>query len=103
MNLKLIDDVLRQVAAEGVKSAELTQSVNKATAAAIMQSERPSNRLFGLGGRWLTCGEYISTDETLARLRELTVDSVSQAAAKYLVEPPVEIVAAADAAAIERP
>ena len=39
-----------------------------------MQSERPSNRLFGLGSRWLTCGEYISTDETLKRLRALDVD-----------------------------
>ncbi len=40
-----------------------------------MQSERPSNRLFGLGSRWLSCGEYISTDDTLEKLRGLDVDS----------------------------
>ena len=66
----------------------LNQAINKATAGCIMQSERPANRLFGLGSRWLTCGEYISTDDTLALLRALDVDAVSNAAAKYLVEPP---------------
>jgi hypothetical protein len=61
-----------------------------------MQSERPSNRLFGLGSRWLTCGEYISTDETLERLRALDVDAVSTAAKRYLNADPAEIIASAE-------
>jgi predicted Zn-dependent peptidase len=95
-NAKSIDAILAGVATSGVEQDELDQAINKATAGCIMQSERPANRLFGLGSRWLTCGEYVSTDDTLSRLRALDVRSVSEAAAKYLVEQPKEVVAAAD-------
>lgn len=94
-NTRAIDHVLQAVAADGVNAEELQQAINKATAGCIMQSERPANRLFGLGSRWLTCNEYISTDDTLAILRALDVDEVSRAAKKYLVQPPQEIVASA--------
>ena len=67
-----------------------------------MQSERPGNRLFGLGSRWLTCGEYLSTDAMLDRLRSLSVDAVSQAARRYLASPFDEIVAAAESPMITR-
>jgi len=96
-NRQRIDDLFRQIASKGVQSEEFAQAINKATAGCIMLSEQPSNRLFGLGSRWLTCNEYISTDETLSRLRELDSASVSQAAAKYLTEDPIEIIASADA------
>jgi predicted Zn-dependent peptidase len=95
-NRRLVDEVVARVAEAGVKQAELSQAVNKATAGCIMQSERPSNRLFGLGSRWLTCGEYISTDETLERLRGLDVDAVSSAATKYLRGDAAEIIASAE-------
>lgn len=90
-NRHQIDLILQEVATSGVQADELAQSINKATAGYIMQSERPANRLFGLGSRWLTCGQYVSTDDTLDRLRALDVDAVSQAAAKYLIEQPKEI------------
>ncbi|MGB0599011.1 MAG: M16 family metallopeptidase [Rubripirellula sp.] len=93
-NRRLMDAVVQQVAVDGVASEELQQAVNKAAAGCIMQSERPGNRLFGLGSRWLTCNEYISTDETLQRLRALDVDQVSQAAKRYLTQSGEEIVAA---------
>ncbi len=95
MNRKLIDDILTKVAADGVEQTELSQAINKAAAGCIMQSERPSNRLFGVGSRWLTRGEYTSIDEKLERIRGLTVDAVSQAAAKYLQGEVTEVVAAA--------
>lgn len=97
-NTQQIDQVLRTVATEGVAADELSQAINKATAGCIMQSERPANRLFGLGSRWLTCGEYVSTDDTLSLLNGLDIAAVSKAAAKYLVEQPKEIVASADVA-----
>ncbi len=99
-NTLAIDRVLQTVATDGVTAEELNQAINKATAGCIMQSERPANRLFGLGSRWLTCNEYISTDDTLAILRALDVDVVSTAATKYLVEPSKEIVASAKAAPV---
>ena len=96
-NRSLIEDVVRRTAQSGVESDELEQAINKATAGCIMQSERPGNRLFGLGSRWLTCNEYISTDDMLDQLRSLDVDAVSKAARKYLNEDaPTEILASAD-------
>ncbi len=95
MNRKLIDDILEKVVRDGVEEPELSQAINKAAAGCIMQSERPSNRLFGLGSRWLTQGEYTSTDQKLDRIRSLTVDSVSKAAANYLQSEVTEVVAAA--------
>ena len=92
-----IREIFRSAADAGVTDDELSQAVNKATAGCIMQSERPSNRLFGLGSRWLACDEYICTDETLDRLRALTTADVSAAAAKYLRGAATEVVAAADA------
>lgn len=95
-NAKLLGDCLDRVAQDGVEKAELDQAINKACAASIMQSERPGNRLFGLGSRWLTTGQYISTDDSLARLRAVTVDQVSAAAAKYLTTGGTEVIAAKD-------
>lgn len=95
MNRKLIDDILEKVVRDGVETTELSQAINKAAAACIMQSERPSNRLFGIGSRWLTRGQYVSTDEKLERIRSLTVDAVSEAARRYLTGDATEIIAAA--------
>ncbi len=95
MNRKLIDDLLERVARNGVEEAELVQAINKAAAGCIMQSERPSNRLFGIGSRWLTRSEYTSTDDKLDRIRSLTVDDVSKAAETYLQGEAIEVVAAA--------
>ena len=95
-NRQLFDDCLRQAAEKGVDDEELKQAINKATAGCIMQSERPSNRLFGIGSRWLTCGEYISTDETLDRIRAVEVDHVSKAATKYLAKESTDVLATAE-------
>jgi predicted Zn-dependent peptidase len=94
-NSRAIDDVIQRVIAEGVEAEEFSQTINKAIAGCIMQSERPVNRLFGLGSRWLTFNEYISTDDRLAHLQALDIAAVSQAAAKYLVEPATQIIASA--------
>ncbi|NND97532.1 MAG: insulinase family protein [Pirellulaceae bacterium] len=98
-NILVFDDVMKGVVDDGVDRDELEQAINKATASCIMQSERPNNRLFGVGSRWLTCNEYISTDETLDRFRALDVDAVSKAAAKYLPGEKTEVLAIAESVA----
>ena len=80
-SIKQLMDGMRR---DGIETEELEQAVNKARAGCIMQSERPSNRLFGLGSRWLTCNEYFSTDQLLDQFRALDVDAVSQVAKQYL-------------------
>ncbi len=92
-NRKLMDGVIARVAEDGIDADELTQTINKSVAGMIMQSERPSNRLFGLGSRWLTLGKYHDLDGQLERLRGVTLDQVAAVAKKYLTEEAIEIVA----------
>ena len=94
-NVKIFDDIMRNVAKNGVEQEELDQVINKAAAGCIMQSERSSSRLFSLGSRWLTHNEYVSIDDTLEKLRGLTVASVSKAAANYLTGDQTDILAQA--------
>ena len=82
-NRNLVDKIFEDIVNHGVTDEELTQTINKASAGIIMQSERPSNRLFGLGSRWLTSGKYLSTDDKLDRIKSISVDDVSNAAKDY--------------------
>ncbi len=86
-NQKQIDRIFHDIINKGVTEEELSQTINKASAGIIMQSERPSNRLFGLGGLWLTRGEYQCTDERLDQIRKITVNDVAMAATKYFENP----------------
>lgn len=94
-----IENIFNDVIQQGVTSEELNQTINKAAAGIIMQSERPSNRLFGLGSRWLTSGKYLSTDEQLDFIKETTIDDVVTAAKNYFEDCKMqEVVASSDQA-----
>ncbi len=93
-NRRLTDEVFQRTSRDGAEPDELKQAVNKAVAGCIMQTERPSNRLFSLGSRWLTCNEYFSTDDLLDRFRRLDIDSVNAAAKKYLCNESTDVLAA---------
>jgi predicted Zn-dependent peptidase len=95
-NRRLMQEIIQNTIDNGIKAEELKQTLSKATAGAIMQSERPSNRLFGIGSRWLTCREYLSTDDALDCLRSITIEDVEKAAKKYLTTDATEIIAAAE-------
>lgn len=95
-NRALMSKVVADLVSGGVTDDELQQAINKATAGCIMQSERPSNRLFGIGSRWLTMQEYVSTDDVLERYKSVTLDQVNQAAVKYLSQPTIRVVARGD-------
>ena len=96
-NRDQIDRILSDVVQNGVTEEELNQTLNKASAGIIMQSERPSNRLFGLGSRWLTKGEYLSTDERLEKIKRVTTGDVANAAKNYFQNAShIEVVASGD-------
>ena len=92
-NRQFLDQIVQKVVQDGVDAEELSQAINKATAASIMHSERPGNRLFGIGSRFLIHDEYISLDESLERIRAVTQDDVAAAATRYLTAPAKEILA----------
>jgi len=90
-NLRLIDEVFSRVRNEGVTSEELQQAINKTTAAAIMQSERPGSRLFSVGNNWLTREEYVGLDEMIARYRSVDTQRIDRLLEKYDLSTLVEV------------
>ncbi|MCA9135166.1 MAG: insulinase family protein [Planctomycetales bacterium] len=95
-NRRFVREIIDQVVQKGVSEDELKQAVNKTTAGCIMQSERPSNRLFSIGGRWLMHNEYIDLDQSLANVRGVDQNAIAEAAKKYLLKEPTDILASAD-------
>lgn len=93
-NRKLMDDVLQLSKEKGFERDEVQQAINKTVAGYIMQSERPSNSLFGLGSRWLYRNEYVSLDERLDRYRRLNENDIHRAAEKYITADATEVIAA---------
>ncbi len=91
---RLMDEVLQKCIDNGFERDELMQAINKTTAGLIMQSERPSNQLFGLGSRWLCRNEYVSLDERLDRYRRVDTVDLQSAARKYIALEATEIIAA---------
>jgi predicted Zn-dependent peptidase len=79
-NRERVDKLIRQVLSEGVTDEELARAKNKTIASCIMQSDRPSNRLFGVGNGWQMRGEYVDLDTMLDRYRAVTVEKVMDAA-----------------------
>ena len=59
-NLQEMFDTLRIVQQDGVTPDELTQAKNKICSHVVLQSERPTNRLFALGENWLQRHSYQS-------------------------------------------
>lgn len=96
-NRKLIDKVIRQTIRKGVTEDELSRAKNKTIAACIMQSDRPSNRLFGVGNGWQMRGEYVDLDTMLDRYRQVSIDDIASAAQESLEPAPTETFALAGA------
>jgi predicted Zn-dependent peptidase len=93
-NWRILSDIAAGIVDQSVREDELRQAINKTAAAYIMQSERPSNRLFSLGGRFLMHDQYLSLDETLDRVRGVDAAAIHRVAKQYLSEPPIAVTAA---------
>jgi predicted Zn-dependent peptidase len=94
-NRKRVDKLIRQVLKDGVEEDELSRAKNKTIASCIMQSDRPSNRLFGVGNGWQMRGEYVDLDTMLDRYRNVTLDDIAHAAQQSLAPEPSETYALA--------
>ena len=87
-NLQSIRTLSDQLVQAAPDEKELQQAINKNTASYIMHSERPGNRLFGLGSRYLMHGEYLDLDQTISGMRGVTTDAIARVAKKYLAATP---------------
>ncbi|MBN1851156.1 MAG: insulinase family protein [Pirellulales bacterium] len=67
----------------GITQQELAQAKSKVKARVVLGSERPRNRLFSVGGNWLSCREYRSVADDLQDIENVTLDEVHELLAKY--------------------
>ncbi len=97
-NIRLMNEAIEFVVRKGAEQSELDQMINRTVAGVIMGSERPSQRLFGLGNHWLCCREYLSTDELLDAYRRVDLTAIESVASRYLCSEVTEVIASADLA-----
>lgn len=95
-NRRFMQGIIDRVVRDGVTEDEFKQAINKTTAGYIMQSERPSNRLFSVGSRCLMHNDYIDLDQSLANIRSVDRDAIAGVAKKYLTGEMTEVLAAAE-------
>ena len=82
-NLQRLADIQRTVEVNGVTEEELEQAKAKVCAHIVLRSERPSSRLFTVGGGWIGRREYRSVKQTVDQYRAVTVDEVNRLLKKY--------------------
>ncbi len=72
-NLERIEDVFRQVERDGVGEEELQRAKNKVCSSIVIGAERPSNRLFSVGGSWLQRRQYQTLRDEVAAYRNTSL------------------------------
>jgi predicted Zn-dependent peptidase len=82
-NMRRIRAIQEQVEAEGITGDELEQARAKVCASIVMRSERPSNRMFSVGGGWISRREYRTVKEAVEIYRAVTIDDVHRVLEKY--------------------
>ena len=82
-NLAIVQEILRQVQAEGVTAEELAQAKSKILSRVVRGSERPSGRMQALGMSWTYLGKYRTVDEELAAFEAVTLADIRAVLDQY--------------------
>ena len=82
-NLARVTKVYAAAQAEGVTEAELHQAKSKVRSRLVLSSERPSGRLFAVGGDWVYRQEYRTLEDDLALVAAIRLEEIAEVLAKY--------------------
>lgn len=83
-NLRAIDALYRRVETDlPVTAGELAQARSKTSSRIVLSSERPSGRLFSVGGEWIQRRRYVSVRDDLDAVAGVTADRVAAVLARY--------------------
>ncbi|GAB6166450.1 pitrilysin family protein [Thermostilla marina] len=82
-NLERCDALLASLRSDGFGEDELEKAKNKIAARIVLGSERPQNRLFGVGLEWMLTGRYHSVESDLEIVRSITLDDVHRVLEEY--------------------
>lgn len=78
-NWEVIQNILASGAEKPVTDREIELAKNKICSGLILSSERPSNRLFSVGGAWLKRERYETVAEVAANYQRVTRDQLQEA------------------------
>lgn len=82
-NLRIVRRIELDAQRDGITEAELAQAKSKICSHIVLQSERPSSRLFAVGVNWLQRREYLTVREVVAAYESVTRADVSAVLEKY--------------------
>ena len=85
--VELLDEQWRLLATEPIGSDELERGIGQMRGALVLGLEDTSSRMSRLGRSEITTGEFLTLDETLARLRAVTAEDVRALAADLYGQP----------------
>jgi len=86
-NLQRLAEVVGEVHDSGIAEEELVQAQNKLCAHIVLQSERPTNRMFAVGNAWLQRRQYKTVREAVEAYRSVTLDDIHRVLRKYPLTP----------------
>jgi len=78
-NWDLIQSIVNDSASAPVSERELELAKNKICAGILLAAERPSNRLFSIGGSWLSRHQYETAAQVSQHYRSVSLDDVQKA------------------------
>ncbi|MEX2173900.1 MAG: pitrilysin family protein [Pirellulaceae bacterium] len=90
-NMARVRDLLAEVETGGITPAELLQAQNKICAHIVLQSERPTSRMFAVGNGWIQRQQYKTVREAVAAYREVTLDDIAAVLKKYPFSRPATV------------
>jgi predicted Zn-dependent peptidase len=82
-NLQRIRDIVLEVETTGVTEEELAQAKNKVCAHIVLQSERPTNRMFAVGNGWIQRRQYKTVREAVEAYRAVTLADIHRVLKQY--------------------
>jgi predicted Zn-dependent peptidase len=85
--IALLTAELEKLAAEGITEDELTKAIGQLSGGIVLALEDTGSRMSRLGRAELVAGEFLDIDETLARIREVTVEQVRALAVELAAAP----------------
>jgi predicted Zn-dependent peptidase len=78
-NWDVIQSIVNDSASAPVSERELELAKNKICAGILLAAERPSNRLFSIGGSWLSRHQYETAAQVSQHYRSVSLDDVQKA------------------------
>jgi predicted Zn-dependent peptidase len=90
-NLEKIGRIVRDAEQRGIAADELRQAQSKIRSHIVLQSERPSNRLFAVGTNWASQREYRTVREVTDNYDRVTVADVARLLEQYPLSDPTTV------------